>query len=699
MLGLLKDSRKKAEVPSSIAASSQQDDILHPSCFRRLAESCSGHALFLLDTESCIRSWNAGAFELFGYTRSEVLGKPLQFLMQSGAQKSFEYDETLWQARQAGDEGWEASRSVQHHDGRTLTALVRVTAFYDANRNIMGYGVAAKQDECGAIEGDYQDSLALLETIVEALHDPLFLKDREGRYLLFNSAFADHIGIPVEVIRGKTDPELLSPEDCLIASRTDQIVLETEAPHEYEYSQGQDAEVQVTQVTKLPFYNAMGQVCGVFGFARDATLKRHQELQKESLLAGEHEARKAAERTVRQLQAIHTVFETALTTLESPSLIAELLDRIMKVLGADTASVCLLTEDKKHLIHCQSRGTTSVDEEEGVITVGEGLLGRIVSENQPVILADRREHGVGTLFEDQMIRGFIGSPLYLDGQVLGVLSLGSHHVGHFSEDDLQILRLVADRAASAIERARLFEELNAANAAMHQLSHRMLEIQEEERRHIARELHDEIGQMLTGIKLHIQNLPLNANGEASAEELAAHAHTAGIYVDNAIAEVRRLSTGLRPPALDVLGLESALRECAERMATQAGIQHKVNAENIGRFDHDMEITLFRIAQEALTNVVRHARAKSVCISVQRTHSDVTLSVIDDGVGFDYQTARSLAEHGRSYGLRGMEERAVLMDGTLLVKSRLGKGTSVKASFIFRDDEQEELAFDAVDGHD
>jgi signal transduction histidine kinase len=227
-----------------------------------------------------------------------------------------------------------------------------------------------------------------------------------------------------------------------------------------------------------------------------------------------------------------------------------------------------------------------------------------------------------------------------------------------------------------MERGRLFEELNDANLAMHRLSQRLLEVQEEERRHLSRELHDEIGQILTGIKLHLQSTPTTLSGV----EIVEHMHIACDYVDEAIAQVRRLSTGLRPPALDVLGLEAALRESVQRLTKKAGIQEVVQASGIGRFDRDLEIAVFRVAQEAVTNVVRHARARAVQVSVWRQPGEVVLTVVDDGVGFDVATAHSASESGRSFGLRSMEERAMLMGGVFDVKSRPGKGTTVKATF-------------------
>ena len=676
MLGLRKALRKTDSSQPPITASPVQEDILHSSCYRRLVESASGHALFLLDPDSRIRSWSQGAFEIFGYTQSEVLGQPLKMLIPGTAKVEFDYDETLWRARQAGAAGWESARPILSRDGRDVPALVKVTAFFDAAFNAIAYGVSVRPDEPAILERDYLDSLALLGTIVEALHDPIFLKDRHGRYLLVNPAFAEFACVAADGILGKTDSELFPPEVCADALRSDQAVLNTEKVEEYEYSVGQGTTHRIMQVTKLPFYNAAGGVSGVFGLMRDATSRRLEELERECLLAGEQTARQAAERTVRQLHAIQSVSEVSMMDLDSPALMAELLDRIMQALHSDVATICLLSDDKKQLIHCLSRGAFSEIDTTERHLVGQGLIGDIASQNQAIVVADRHRHEVGHLFNNQEMRAFIGSPLVHNGQMLGVLHIGSRVVGQFSEEDLQILSHVAGRVVSAIERSRLFDELNAANFAMHQLSHRMLEVQEEERRHIARELHDEIGQMLTGIKLHLQNTP----SSSSAAAFAAHAETSAQYVDDAIAEIRRLSAGLRPPALDVLGLEAALRECAERMATQAGIQHKVSAENVGRFSHDLEIVLFRIAQESITNVVRHARAKSVCIAVQRRRSTVTLKISDDGIGFDYQAIKEQIETGRSYGLRGIQERAVLMNGTLAIKSRPGKGTIIKVTF-------------------
>jgi len=660
--------------------------LVEPSSLLELIDTSPGQALILVDTDGNIRTWNTGAAQLFGYARDEAMGQPLQKFVYIEPSQRYHYDDMLWRVR-ASDARVELSRFILCDDGRFLPALVTLQAMHDIEGAIVGYGVSVRFDNGGTeIERDYRDSLALMNTIVETLQDPLFVKDRQGRYLLINAAFAMHTGKATQDILGRTDRELLPAELHEIAEQTDHRVITTRAPQEYEYTRGSNALQRTKQVHKIPFYNAVGGVCGVLGIVRDNTQRRRQELEKDRLFMREKSARQDAESMVRRLEAIQSIFDPKLTTMQPQALIAELLDRIKALLRADVATICLLGENKRELVHCQSRGAATDDDWRVTVKVGEGLIGRIASENRPVIVADRRELEVGNLFDHSAIRSFIGSPLSLDGRLLGVLYLGSRTPNIFSKEDLHILHLVANRAASTMERGRLFEELHEANAAMHRLSQRMLEVQEEERRHLSRELHDEIGQILTGIKLHLQSSPVNAGSGDAAK----HVQVACDYVDEAIAQVRRLSTGLRPPALDVLGLEAALKESVQRLTTMAGIQDVIQAKGLGRFDHDIEIALFRVAQEAVTNVVRHSRARAVQVSVWRQPKEMVLTVVDDGIGFDSAAAHQASEAGRSFGLRSMQERTMLMGGSFEVKSRPGKGTTVKATFPLTDETPEEF---------
>jgi PAS domain S-box-containing protein len=205
------------------------------------------------------------------------------------------------------------------------------------------------------------------------------------------------------------------------------------------------------------------------------------------------------------------------------------------------------------------------------------------------------------------------------------------------------------------------------------LTHRLVQAQEEEARRIGRELHDDLGQILTTLKIQLQTLPLR-----EAEEKVADLTKT---VDQAIERVRTISADLRPTVLDDLGLTAALRWMLDRQTRPAGLKGSVVARGVEtRLSHELETTCYRVAQEALTNVVRHARAKSVRIVVEAEEDELHLLVSDDGVGFDTDRLSVNASGGQSLGLLGMKERVELMKGRFMIRSHSGKGTDVHAWF-------------------
>ena len=209
------------------------------------------------------------------------------------------------------------------------------------------------------------------------------------------------------------------------------------------------------------------------------------------------------------------------------------------------------------------------------------------------------------------------------------------------------------------------------------LSRRLVEVQETERRHLARELHDEIGQALTVAQMHLQAL-LQSPG---ADALAPRLNESLTVVERVLEQVDDISLNLRPSLLDDLGLESALRWLTKRQAALADLQAEVRIDPLGqRLDPIIETQCFRIAQAALTNVAKHAKARAVTVELTRNDIQLHLSVRDNGVGFDVASVREQAVHGASLGLLGMEERATLAGGGLQYCAALGQGSEVHAWF-------------------
>jgi PAS domain S-box-containing protein len=229
-------------------------------------------------------------------------------------------------------------------------------------------------------------------------------------------------------------------------------------------------------------------------------------------------------------------------------------------------------------------------------------------------------------------------------------------------------------------RKRAEQELRDYSERVHTLSRQLVAVQEEERRHLARELHDELGQVLATINFQLHA----AKGLAGAAALP-RLEECGKLLQQAGEQVRGLALELRPTMLDVLGLEATLRWLCERHQQRTGCGVQFNAALTGApLSPELAIACFRVVQEALTNVVRHAVAHHVWIELSRSESVLEVIVRDDGVGFDVVTTREQTTRRRGLGLLGMAERVQLLGGTLQVESEPGRGTRIRASFPLRE---------------
>lgn len=230
------------------------------------------------------------------------------------------------------------------------------------------------------------------------------------------------------------------------------------------------------------------------------------------------------------------------------------------------------------------------------------------------------------------------------------------------------------------QRKQFEESLRVAHRRLQRLSRRAIEILESERRHLARELHDEIGQVLTAVKINVEAVSRQISEPALKERLRDSIEVTA----TALSQVRQLSLDLRPAQLDELGLVPALRGHLNRQATVGKFTPHFQAPELAkRLSTGIETACFRVCQEALTNIVRYARASAVWIDLVVEPDQLTLSVRDDGVGFVVDVSANRAAHGESLGLLSMEERIALVGGVLTVQSQPGQGTVVRARVPLR----------------
>src|SRR6266704_352857 len=310
----------------------------------------------------------------------------------------------------------------------------------------------------------------------------------------------------------------------------------------------------------------------------------------------------------------------------------------------------------------------------------EQLVGRatldIVHPDYRAIVRERIEREFATgepapLLEQQFVA--------VDGTVLDVEVVGIPITLAGRQGGQIIVRDITERRQAEQTVREREAEVRRSRERLEALSQRLLKVQENERRLIARELHDQIGQALTAVKLNLESLRSGARGGRGAKAFPLDESVA--IVEQLMEAVRSMSLELRPSALDDLGLAAALRWYADRQARRAGFSVRVRTQlPAERLASDLETACFRVAQEAITNVARHAGAKRVEVDARAEDGTLDLTVRDDGSGFDVAAVRGGTTAEGSIGLDGMEERVHLLGGDFRIDSQPGTGTTVWARF-------------------
>ncbi|MBC7604423.1 MAG: response regulator [Ramlibacter sp.] len=251
---------------------------------------------------------------------------------------------------------------------------------------------------------------------------------------------------------------------------------------------------------------------------------------------------------------------------------------------------------------------------------------------------------------------------------------------YLTKDKLGTLPQIIDRVMGerqrALDQERLGRELEAAYKRLKTLSARLVVAQERERNLISRELHDQLGQTLTGMVIHLHA----ANRASDAASARKHTDTAMEMAQGAVQQVKTLSFSLRPPQLDLLGLVAATQSTVQRLAEPAQLEFSVTSRGEEpAVASDTAAVVLRLVQEALTNIVRHAQASHVTVRIRFLANDcIGLLVVDDGVGFDKKALLGGETSERNVGLHGMIERTELAGGRLQIRTQPGKGVCLRA---------------------
>ncbi|HVJ04816.1 MAG TPA: GAF domain-containing sensor histidine kinase [Candidatus Saccharimonadales bacterium] len=356
-----------------------------------------------------------------------------------------------------------------------------------------------------------------------------------------------------------------------------------------------------------------------------------------------------------------------------------LLERVLVItegiFGANIGVVLLADPETNKLRVRSATGMPPNFGDDISIAAGQGFTGHIFETGEPDILQDlTRSSGVLNPELRNKARALWGAPLKISDSVIGVLIIGFEKSYQWLPTELELFRAVADRSALAIDRARMTDALREREMRIVELSGHLLKAQEEERKRISRELHDETGQALMVIRLYLGMLDgtvKSREGKAKIGELLA-------VVDRTIEGIRRIIGRLSPLVLQELGLISAIRKEAKDLAKTAGVQSRVAiGDDVGRLDPVIETAIYRVVQESLHNVAKHAQAQNVNIQMERNGETLRLVIEDDGVGI--RTVSNANTMRPSFGMAGMHERISTLGGQMRVSSRKGEGTKITVS--------------------
>lgn len=304
------------------------------------------------------------------------------------------------------------------------------------------------------------------------------------------------------------------------------------------------------------------------------------------------------------------------------------------------------------------------------------ILARMLTHGHPVaVISDFHsipELPYLPLLRQLRVRTLVIAALFIRDELMGTLvSVFADTQRNFCDDDVALLMGLADQASSAIENAELFEQVRKGRERQRVLAKSLVEVQESERRHVARELHDQLGQALTGLQFMLEG----AKNQVQ-EEQRTNLDEIQKYVREIMQQTREISMSLRPSMLDDLGLLPTLQWHIDRYSRQTGIRVEFHCKGeAGRFPAAIETTAYRIIQEALTNVARYAQVQEVFVGLAVEEGALWLEIMDKGKGFDL----ALDPDKPTTGLGGMRERAALVGGYLVVSSFPGRGTQIVAA--------------------
>ncbi len=551
----------------------------------------------------------------------------------------------------------EFSMEKRYHrkDGQIVWIHLTVSPLW-AGHETPTHHMAIVQDitERKQAEQMLKESETRYRTLVDLAPDAVGLFNAAGKVEMINQRGLQIYGYDAEAeVLGRPVLDFVPPEEHEHVAEFLHRLSEKRLPQTDDFTMlRKDGSRFVAAASMVPQLDANGMLIGFIGISRDITTRRESE----RLLRARYQ----------ELQSLHEISEVMLTSQDFKTMAESVLDKALVLAHCDWGLLRLVNRADNRLEPVAHRGYR---QEENLLRHSsyqrERTTGRVlrVFEAKRTFVLDRVQEEPGLrVLKSEGIESAIVIPVFLETEIFGLLQIGSRTPRKFEPTLIKVLETLLRYFCIATQKNRFLNETLTSQSQLRELSARLVVAGEAERRNIARELHDEFGSLLTGLKLMLA-------AHDSAQKIQEMA-----IVDDLLSKIRYLSQNLRPLMLDHFGLLETLQWHLKDYTVQTGVQVDLQHSGLAiRFAPEIEIAAFRIVQEALTNVARHAQVDQAMVAVSADRRRLSIEIADEGVGFDRETTLTQAS---SAGLVGLRERTRLAGGTCKFTSAPGAGTRI-----------------------
>ncbi len=625
--------------------------------------------LVTMDKKGSITYFNAAAERITGIQKEVALGMHCRDIFQT---TTCETDRLPAKENQIGNNFYNREFRVTRLDGKRISIISSISALKDGQGNVIG-GMEVFKDISGrkALEDDLRISENKYRRIFEGSQDMIFITSTDGTFKDVNQA-------GVELLGYDSKEELLalsSVERIYHNPMHRKVYLKEMQRHGFVKDfesrfKKKDGSLIHCLVTGTAIRGCDGEIIGYEGIIKDITArmdairdlqKRHREL---SLL-------NAVSLAMNMTQNLDDVLETAL-------------ESVLDVLGLSSGGIFLIDQKGACFSLRVHRGfPESVSDSRYALLFHDHVLKKALLNKElaltplptfPPFRIDLQTEDADDLLR---LKCFL---ITAKEKASGFIALLPSKERDMSDHDLHLLGSLGNFLGGAVENSHLLQTVNTHREELKRLTAKLFQSQENERKRIARELHDEAGQALTGINFSLETIEKSLSDEDSGvKEMIGEIKN---QLNRTYQEMRRISHRLHPALLSDLGLEPALDAYLANISKHCDIE--IHFRMVGfedRIDPDLETLLYRLSQEALTNTLKHADARNFHLSIIRSYPNIIFLAEDDGIGFD---PAKIDRHKHALGLLSMRERAAIADGKFSLRTAPGAGTRIRIEISIRE---------------